>query len=120
MLLGEEASIWEACSRASGRRRNSFGLVSFDEVTHALEAQRRAHAEKQESERRLAQKSRLQSWCSTALPADATAAQNAGVRRDLHPGRKVGGDYYDFLDLGQERLGFVIGDISGRELRRLC
>jgi serine phosphatase RsbU (regulator of sigma subunit) len=28
--------------------------------------------------------------------------------------RKVGGDYYDFLDLGKERLGFVIGDISGK------
>jgi serine phosphatase RsbU (regulator of sigma subunit) len=28
--------------------------------------------------------------------------------------RQVGGDYYDFLSLGQERLGLVIGDISGK------
>ena len=28
--------------------------------------------------------------------------------------RRVGGDYYDFLDLGQERLGLVIGDIAGK------
>src|SRR5262249_34176983 len=28
--------------------------------------------------------------------------------------RKVGGDYYDFLNLGGERLGFVIGDIAGK------
>jgi serine phosphatase RsbU (regulator of sigma subunit) len=28
--------------------------------------------------------------------------------------RQVGGDYYDYLDLGQERLGLVIGDISGK------
>ena len=28
--------------------------------------------------------------------------------------RKVGGDYYDFLDLGQQRLGLVIGDIAGK------
>jgi serine phosphatase RsbU (regulator of sigma subunit) len=26
----------------------------------------------------------------------------------------VGGDYYDFLDLGQERIGLVVGDISGK------
>ena len=26
----------------------------------------------------------------------------------------VGGDYYDFMDLGQERLGLVIGDIAGK------
>jgi serine phosphatase RsbU (regulator of sigma subunit) len=28
--------------------------------------------------------------------------------------RHVGGDYYDFLDLGRERLGLVIGDVSGK------
>jgi serine phosphatase RsbU (regulator of sigma subunit) len=28
--------------------------------------------------------------------------------------RRVGGDYYDFLSLGQERLGLVIGDIAGK------
>ena len=26
----------------------------------------------------------------------------------------MGGDYYDFLDLGRERLGLVIGDIAGK------
>ena len=26
----------------------------------------------------------------------------------------MGGDYYDFLDLGQDRLGLVIGDIAGK------
>jgi serine phosphatase RsbU (regulator of sigma subunit) len=30
------------------------------------------------------------------------------------PARHVGGDYYDFLQLGQERLGLVVGDISGK------
>jgi serine phosphatase RsbU (regulator of sigma subunit) len=28
--------------------------------------------------------------------------------------RQVGGDYYDFLDLGRERLGLVVGDIAGK------
>jgi serine phosphatase RsbU (regulator of sigma subunit) len=28
--------------------------------------------------------------------------------------RQVGGDYYDFLHLGQERLGLVVGDVSGK------
>src|SRR5271169_2046956 len=34
---------------------NSFSLVSFDEVTHAIEAERRAVAEKAQAERRVAQ-----------------------------------------------------------------
>src|SRR5439155_20262307 len=28
--------------------------------------------------------------------------------------RQVGGDYYDFLQLGRERVGLVIGDIAGK------
>jgi serine phosphatase RsbU (regulator of sigma subunit) len=28
--------------------------------------------------------------------------------------RQVGGDYYDFIELSQSRLGFVIADISGK------
>jgi serine phosphatase RsbU (regulator of sigma subunit) len=28
--------------------------------------------------------------------------------------RQVGGDYYDFLNLGRDRLGLVIGDVSGK------
>jgi serine phosphatase RsbU (regulator of sigma subunit) len=28
--------------------------------------------------------------------------------------RQIGGDYYDFLDLGRERLGLVVGDVSGK------
>ena len=28
--------------------------------------------------------------------------------------RSVGGDYYDFLDLGSDRVGLVLGDVSGK------
>jgi serine phosphatase RsbU (regulator of sigma subunit) len=28
--------------------------------------------------------------------------------------RQVGGDYYDFLSLGRDRLGLVLGDIAGK------
>ena len=54
--------------------------------------------------------------------AGAGAALSSATSADAHAGyagacvqtRRVGGDYYDFLDLGRDRLGLVIGDIAGK------
>jgi len=54
MLLGEETPIWGSVSaRFRDIDGNTFSLVSFDELTHAVESQRRAAAEKLEAERRV-------------------------------------------------------------------
>ena len=94
---------------------NSFSLVSFDEVTHAVEAQRRVIAERLEAERRAAQEldiaKQVQARLFPQTLPPLKTLEYAGICRQA---RQVGGDYYDFLDLGSERLGFVIGDISGK------
>ena len=116
MLLGGESTIWGGVfTRFRDPDGNSFSLVSFDEVTHALEAQRRVAAEKLEAERRAARELEIakavqarlfpQKWPSVS------ALDYAGM---CIQARQVGGDYYDFLDLGPGRLGLVIGDVSGK------
>src|SRR5262249_50057202 len=51
----EQAPVWGGVfTRFEDIDRNSFALVSFDEVSRAVEAQRRAAAEKREAERRAA------------------------------------------------------------------
>jgi hypothetical protein len=116
MLLGEETPVWGGVvARFRDIDGNSFSLVSFDELTHAMEAQRRAIAEKQEAERRAAHELEIAKHVQSrlfpqTLPPLATL-EYAGV---CIQARQVGGDYYDFLDLGQNRLGFVIADISGK------
>ena len=55
MLLGKQTPIWGGVfTRFEDIDRNTFALVSFDEMTQAVEAQRRTAAEKLEAERRSA------------------------------------------------------------------
>jgi len=116
MLLGEGTPIWGGVfARFRDIDGNIFSLVSFDEVTHALEAQRHAIAEKLEFERRLAQELEIAKQVQAQLfPQTLPPLRTLEYAGTCIQARKVGGDYYDFLDLGQERLGFVIGDISGK------
>lgn len=94
---------------------NSFTLVGFDEVTRELEAQRRAAAEKLEFERRAAQELEIAKRVQARLfPQTAPSLKTLEYAGMCIQARQVGGDYYDFLDLGRQRLGLVIGDISGK------
>ena len=94
---------------------NSFALVSFDEVSRAVEARRRALAERAESERRAAHELEIARQVQARLfPQRLPPSRTLEYAGLCIQARQVGGDYYDFLDLGQERLGLVIGDISGK------
>jgi catechol 2,3-dioxygenase-like lactoylglutathione lyase family enzyme len=83
---------------------NSFSLVSHDRVSRAVEAERGAAQEldiaKQVQARLFPQ----------SLPPLATL-EYSGL---CVQARQVGGDYYDFLEIGRSRLGIVIGDVAGK------
>jgi serine phosphatase RsbU (regulator of sigma subunit) len=94
---------------------NTFALVSYDEETRAVEAQRRAAAAKLEAERRAAQELEIARQVQTRLfPQTLPPLETLDYSGICIQARQVGGDYYDFLDLGRERLGLVVGDISGK------
>ena len=94
---------------------NPLKLVESDDLSRELDSERRSLAAKIEQEQRNAQElqiakqvqARLFPQCLPQLPT----LDYAGV---CVQAREVGGDYYDFLSLGQQRLGLVIGDISGK------
>jgi serine phosphatase RsbU (regulator of sigma subunit) len=113
---GEEGPVWGGVfTRFRDVDGNSFALVGFDEVTREVEAQRRAMAERQEVERRAVQELEIATQVQARLfPQTQPMLRTLEYAGVCVQARQVGGDYYDYLDLGQERLGLVIGDISGK------
>ena len=85
---------------------NRFSLVGFDPASREITAHRRALQE-MEAARQVQAKLFPQ-----VQPALATL-DYAGI---CVQARQVGGDYYDFLDLGRSRLGLIVADISGKGL----
>jgi serine phosphatase RsbU (regulator of sigma subunit) len=112
----DHATAWGgAFARFEDVDRNSFALVSFDEVSRAVEAQRQAAAVRLETERRAAQELEIARQVQARLfpqrLPELESLEYAGACVQTH---QVGGDYFDFLDLGQARLGLVLGDIAGK------
>jgi phosphoserine phosphatase RsbU/P len=115
-LLGEGAPVWGGVfARFRDVDGNTFSLVSFDEVTHAVEAERRAAAGKLEAERRAVHELAIARQVQARLfPQSMPALESLEYAGVCHPAHAVGGDYYDFLSLGPGRLGLVIGDVMGK------
>lgn len=94
---------------------NSFALVGRDDFVREIEAQRRAAAEKLEGERRAAQELEIAKQVQARLfPQTLPQLKTLEYAGVCIQAREVGGDYYDFLDLGRQQLGLVIGDTSGK------
>jgi len=94
---------------------NIFALVGRDEFVREIEAKRHAAAEKREAERRASQELEIAKQVQARLfPQNLPSLEKLEYAGVCIQAREVGGDYYDFLTFGQNRLGFVIGDTSGK------
>ena len=115
-LFPPENANWGAVfTRFEDPDGNSFGLEGFDEVRRSLELRRQEHAEKLEAERRAAHEleiaKQVQARLFPQIQPQLKTLEYAGL---CLPARQVGGDYFDFLSLGAQRLGMIIGDVSGK------
>jgi catechol 2,3-dioxygenase-like lactoylglutathione lyase family enzyme len=94
---------------------NMFALAGFDHTTRELDQRRRAYAERLESERRAEQELEIAKQVQMRLfPQQQSAIAGLDYAGICVQARSVGGDYYDFLDLGQGRVAFVLADIAGK------
>ncbi len=94
---------------------NSFALVGFDEVNQEIERQRQAAAEKLRTERLAQHELQIAKEVQGRLfPQILPAIETLEYSGSCLQARHVGGDYFDFLELGPGRFGLVVGDIAGK------
>ncbi len=111
-----DTPVWGAVfTRFQDPDGNSFVLAGFDEVNREIERRRREAAEKLEAERRAAQELEIAKQVQARLfPQTRPTLNTLEYAGACVQARQVGGDYFDFLRLGSDRLALIIGDIAGK------
>jgi sigma-B regulation protein RsbU (phosphoserine phosphatase) len=99
---GEDRHLLASAAGQAGVALENIGLA--EKMAERMEAERRAQ---QEMEIARQVQSKL-------LPQKIPLLRTLDYAGECIQARAVGGDYYDFLDLGPGRLGFVLADVAGK------
>jgi serine phosphatase RsbU (regulator of sigma subunit) len=95
------------------RSRDQLGELagSFNSMTASIEdlLQEKAEKERLEQELQIARSIQM-----SLLPQGPMHMPGLALAGHCEPAREVGGDYYDFLPLDNNRLGILIADVAGK------
>ena len=96
-----------------------MGIVALNSAVMIEQARLRAEAE--EKKRFEEENQRLERDLDLAREIQMGLVPGAGMRFgawDVHgrvvPARQIGGDYFDYFPIGEQRLGLTIADVSGK------
>jgi serine phosphatase RsbU (regulator of sigma subunit) len=84
---------------------------AFNRMAAGLERAREREIERQRIEDELALARRIQARLLPSAPPLIAGLELAGTSE---PAREVGGDYFDYLPLGGDRVALVVADVSGK------
>jgi len=84
---------------------------AFDNMTESLQRLLRESQEKTRLEHDIQIAREVQEQLFPAAAPEVPGLELYGICR---PARGVSGDYYDFLPVGNDRVGMVLGDVSGK------
>jgi len=85
--------------------------ASFNRMSASIEHLLHVQREKQRLDDELRIARDIQ---KSLLPVDPPRVPGLAIADLCEPAREVGGDYYDFFDLGPRRLGVLVADVSGK------
>ncbi len=89
-------------------------IKSFSEFVVLSLENSRLHEEFVEKERIEKELDVARNVQSRIIPNEYPDIPNLGIAALFIPAYEVGGDYYDFFRIGDNKLGFVIADVSGK------
>lgn len=84
-------------------RNRKFTLVSLQDIQNELERERLT------KELEIAHQVQMK-----LLPKESPKHPGVDIAGICIPAKEVGGDYYDYVDFGNGKLGIVVGDVSGK------
>ncbi len=109
----ERVKAGEYSERIPQRSDDQLGelALSFNAMTASIKQAMEDRQEKQrlEGELRIAREIQM-----SLLPQGPLKAPGISLAALCAPAREVGGDYYDYLPLGEDRFGLLIADVSGK------
>ena len=115
---GKIIGITQAVNKKEGifdREDEELLLALSSQIAVAIENARlfQESLEKQRMEEELAIAHDLQ---TSMLPAACPEIKSFKIAALSIPAREVGGDFFDFIDMGPDKVGVVIGDVTGKSV----
>ena len=98
-----------------GFERDEIDTISILAAQSSLAIENAGLVEQQVERERLARELAIaREVQQRLLPQRVPVVRGLSLAASSVPAQEVGGDYYDFVDLGDERLGLIIADVSGK------
>ena len=91
-----------------------IGMAVFSYITDNLVRERRTREEKNRIEGELKVATEIQASMLPRIFPPFPQRKEFDIFATMEPAREVGGDFYDFFLIGESKLCFLIGDVSGK------
>ena len=119
IFKGKMIGVISVFNKKEGKKfnRDDQRLLSIiaSQSAHVIESARLLEEEKQymsiREELRMAKDIQV-----NLLPKEIPKIPGYDIKAINIPAREVGGDYYDFISISETRIGFCLGDVSGKGL----
>ena len=120
-LVLRHPSVARSITRVLSQRLASINDAAFRDLTAKNRSLQEALGELRAAQAKLVEQERLQRELELAAEIQCSILPDRLPERAGHdfgarmiPARRVGGDFYDFFDLDETRIGVVIGDVADK------